>query len=148
MKRRNPLLHEQLIGRFLSDQDKMEAERPDMSNCSLANIIMDHIDITAERELKQRLQGQEVEEEFDTDSDEDEEELSGSAAAGGNSAGIADQDLLRREFVRAAYQSFLSGKDAGVDYGRIDADASLDDLVTQDREAEERYFDDRDEPDE
>jgi hypothetical protein len=146
MKRRNPLLHEQLIGRFLSDQDKMEAERPDMSNCSLANIIMDHIDITAERELKQRLQGQEVEEEFDTDSDEEEDEMS--AAAGGNSAGIVDQDLLRREFVRAAYQSFLSGKDAGVDYGRIDADASLDDLVTQDREAEERYFDDRDEPDE
>ena len=148
MKRRNPLLHEQLIGRFLSAEDKMEAERPDMSNCSLANIIMEHIDITAERELKQRLQGQEVEEEFDSDSEEEEEEDSVASVAGGNSAGIEDPDLLRREFVRAAYQSFLSGKDAGIEYERIDQDASLDDLLTEAREAEERYFDDRDELDE
>jgi len=74
MKRRNPLLHQQLIGRFQSEEERMEEERPDMTNCSLSNIIMEHIDITAERELKQRLQDQEEEEEFDTDSEEEEEE--------------------------------------------------------------------------
>ena len=141
MKRRHPLLHEQLIGRFQSEEEKMEVDRPDMSNCSLAKIILEHIDITAERELKQRLQGQEEEEEFETDSEEEEDDK-------GNSTGIGDQDVLRREFVRAAYQSFLSGKDAGIDYDRIDRDASLDDLLTEARDAEERYFEDKDEPDE
>jgi hypothetical protein len=139
MKRRNPLLHEQLIGRFQSEEEKMELERPDLTNCSLSNIIIEHIDITAERELKQRLQGQEEEEEFDTDSEEESEE-------GPNGAG--KQDVLRREFVRAAYQSFLAGKDMGIDYARIDKDASLDDLLAEARDAEERYFDERDEPDE
>ena len=33
----------------------MEQERPDMTNCSLSNIIMDHMDLNREREIKKRL---------------------------------------------------------------------------------------------
>jgi len=138
MKARNPLLHEQLVGRFMTEDEKEEEGRPDMSNCSLTNIILEHMDLNKERDEKKRLKELEEEEEFDTDdeSDQDEEEGIGRQEGG--------REFLKQQFVKAAYQSFLDGKDSGIDYKIIDTDITLDDLDAEQRDQEERYFDDSD----
>merc|ERR1712013_153253 len=58
------------------------------------------------------------------------------------------KEFLKQEFVNAAYQSFLAGKDPGLDYAQIDADATLDDLDAEELEQQEKYFDESDENDE
>ena len=138
MKARNPLLHEQLVGRFMTEEEKEEEGRPDMSNCSLTNIILEHMDLNKERDEKKRLKELEEEEEFDTDdeSDQDEEEGIGRQEGG--------REFLKQQFVKAAYQSFLDGRDSGIDYKIIDTDTTLDDLDAEQRDQEERYFDDSD----
>merc|ERR1712096_326641 len=142
MKARNPLLHEQLVGRFMTEEEKEEKERPDMSNCSLTNIILEHMDLNKERDDKKRLKEEEDEdeEEFDTDEDEsdDVEEEEGLGRQEGG------REFLKQQFVKAAYQSFLEGKDDEVDYRKIDNDGTLDDLDVEQRDAEEKYFDDSD----
>merc|ERR1712096_123527 len=140
MKARNPLLHEQLVGRFMTEEEKEEKERPDMSNCSLTNIILEHMDLNKERDDKKKLKEEEDEEEFDTDEDEsnDEEEEEGLGRQEGG------REFLKQQFVKAAYQSFLEGKDDEVDYRKIDNDGTLDDLDVEQRDAEEKYFDDSD----
>ena len=140
MKARQPLLHEQLVGRFLTTEEKEMEERPDMSNCSLSKIILDHMDLNKERDDKKRMKEEEEVEEFDTDEDEpedgnDDEELG--RLDGG-------RDFLRQQFVKSVYQTFLAGKDTGFDYRKVDTDESLDDLEAEQRDAEERYFEDGD----
>ena len=74
MKARNPLL----IGKFLTKEEKEDAARPDMTNGSLTNLILKHMDLNKERDDHKRMKADEEEEEFDTD-DEDEEEDTNSA---------------------------------------------------------------------
>jgi len=141
MKARNPLLHEQLIGKFMTNEEKEEAVRPDMTDCSLSNIILEHMDLNAERDEKKRLEEEENEEEFDTEDEDESAEENEEEDLGRHEEG---RDFLKKQFVKAAYQSFLDGNDVGVDYRRIDTDETLDDLDIEQREAEERYFDDSD----
>ena len=142
MKARNPLLYDQLIGTFLTREEKEDAARPDMTNCSLTNIILEHMDLNKERDTHKKMKADEDEEEFDTD-EEDEENNSAE-----DNAEIAKQEggraFLRQQFVKSSYQSFLDGKDAGFDYSKVDNDDSLDDLDMEQRDAEERYFEDSD----
>jgi len=141
MRQRNPLLYHQLIGEHMTEEEKAVAERPDMTNCSLTNIIIEHMDLNRERELKKRLKGVEDEEEFDSDS-EDEGPTPQATPINTYVNTEEDKESMRREFVQAAYRSFLAGKDSGVDYRKIDEDSSLDDLKLESQELEERYFDD------
>jgi len=139
MKRRNPLLYNQLIGQYLTEEEKEAKNRPDTSNCKLSDIILEHIDITDERDKREEEEENENVEEFDTDSDEEDD--GDNDIAGTDEAG---RDLLRQEFVRAAYNSFLEGKDVGFDYRNVDDNSELDNLDIEERDAEERYFDDED----
>jgi len=136
MRQRNPLLYQQLVRRHQTEEERALLERPDMTNCSLSNIIIEHMDLDRERDLKKRLEGEEEEEEFDSDSDD------GDADDKTESLPVSEEEkaALRREFVQAAYQNFLAGRDFGIDYKSIDEDASLDDLNIETRDTEERYF--------
>ena len=140
MRERAPLEYQQLVGRFLTQQEREEAARPDMSNCSLSKIILDHMDLDREREERKRQQ--EEEEEVEVDSDSDEEEAGTEEEGLGRLEG--GREFLKEQFVKQRYQSFLAGQDPGVDYRAIDTDDTLDDLEAQQRDAEERYFDDSD----
>eukprot|EP00088_Acartia_fossae_P024160 TRINITY_DN25123_c0_g1_i1.p1 TRINITY_DN25123_c0_g1~~TRINITY_DN25123_c0_g1_i1.p1 ORF type:complete len:313 (+),score=45.01 TRINITY_DN25123_c0_g1_i1:39-941(+) len=140
MRERNPLLYGQLVQKFQSPEEKAEADRPDMSNCSLTNIILDHMDLDRERELRKRLEEDEGEEEFDTDSEDDMADGDDTAV----SLGEEEKVTYRKEFVQAAYRSFLEGRDSGIDYRQIDNNPSLDDLAAEDRDREEKYFDEDD----
>jgi len=141
MKARNPLLHEQLVGRFLTEEEREEEIRPDMTNCSLSTIILDHMDLNTERDTKKRLKDEEEEEEFDTDDEESGEDVDEEEGIGRQEGG---REFLKQQFVKAAYKNFLDGKDDGVDYRKIDTDDTLDDLEVEQRDLEERYFDDSD----
>ena len=138
MKARNPLLHEQMVGRFLTQEEREEEERPDMTNCSLSKIILDHMDLNKERDDRKRMKEVEEEEEFDTDDEDDESEDEGLGRQDGG------KEFLKQQFVKTVYQSFLQGKDDGFDYRKIDNDETLDDLDAEQRDAEERYFEDSD----
>ena len=100
------------------------------------------MDLNKERDTHKKKKADEDEEEFDTD-EEDEENNSAE-----DNAEIAKQEdgraFLRQQFVKSSYQSFLDGKDAGFDYSKVDNDDSLDDLDMEQRDAEERYFEDSD----
>lgn len=135
MKRRNPLLYNQLIGRYLSEEEKEANNRPDLSNCKLSDIILKHIDITDERDKKAEEEESENVEEFDSDSEEEKDS---------NEVAETDEEsrnLLRKEFVRAAYNSFLEGNDEEFNYRNVDNNSELDNLDIEERDAEERYFD-------
>ena len=137
MKGRQPLLYHELIGRHLTYQEKSARERNLRSNCALSTIILEHMDLNEERERKKAQQDQDQEEEFDDDDEEEQEELTSSSS----SPDEEEKERLKDEFVRAAHQSFLDGKDLEFDYSTIDSDPSLDDLETLERDEEERYFD-------
>jgi len=141
MRERNPLLYEQLVGRFKTTEEKATDEAVDMTNCSLTNIILEHMDLNKERDDKKRMEKEEAEEEFDTDDEDTEEDKDVAKLEGG-------REFLKQEFINASYQSFLAGKDPGLDYHVIDTDTSLDDLEAEEQEAQEKYFDDSDENDE
>jgi len=144
MRQRNPLLYDQLIKQYQTQEEKMEQERADMTNCSLSKIILEHMDLNRERDLKKRLAAVD-EEEFDTDSEDESEGIKPAVPAHTPSTLTLQEKLdLRREFVDAAYQSFMAGTDPGINYKEIDENADFDDIVLEDREHEERYFDDDD----
>ena len=68
-----------------------------MSNCSLSNIILDHMDLNKERDDKKKAAEEEAEEEFDTDEEEAEDDKAVARMKGG-------RDFLKQEFINAAYQ--------------------------------------------
>ena len=138
MKRRNPLLYEQLVGQYLTEEEKEAKSRPDMSNCRLSTIILDHMDINCEKDTKTAQVEEENIEEFDTDEDDDNEDDDCKEVAGSDETG---REILRQEFVRSAYTSFLEGRDEGFDYRKVDNDTNLDNLDIEEQDAEERYFD-------
>ena len=144
MKARNPLLYDQLIGKFLTKEEKEDAARPDMTNCSLTNIILEHMDLNKERDDHKRMKADEEEEEFDTDDDDDDEDTNSAEDNEQIAKQEGGREFLRQQFVKSSYQSFLEGKDAAFDYSKVDNDDSLDDLDMEQRDAEERYFEDSD----
>jgi len=141
MRERNPLLYQQLVGKFMTAEEKAADEAVDMTNCSLSKIILEHMDINKERDDRKREEKEEQEEEFDSEEEADGDDKNVARLEGG-------KEFLKQEFVNAAYQSFLAGKDPGLDYAQIDADATLDDLEAEELEQQERYFDESDENDE
>jgi len=147
MKQRNPLLYEQLIGKFKTEEEKQADDAPDMTDCSLSNIILKHIDITNERDTKKKMEEVEddqIEEVESDDESDDEEDIMDESELAKEDEG---RNILKKEFLKAAYNSFLDGKDVGVNYKEIDNDSSYDDLDLEDRDAEEKYFDEDDDCD-
>ena len=52
------------------------------------------------------------------------------------------KELRMAEFARVMKESFVDGRDGDFfDYAEVDGDSDLDDLDEEDRDAEERYFD-------
>ncbi|XP_053612297.1 coiled-coil domain-containing protein 97 [Plodia interpunctella] len=161
MMYRNPLLYEQLIGQYLSDDEIRERDGIDTENITFLNMILETVDRNQMRETKnvQMLE-------------EDNEEQSESAHNCDNSAEIfkskkswgdfdtpdikpnylpeprkqalisaPERNLLRQEFIQEMYNSFLEGNDVDFDYSNIDNDEQYDDLQQEAQDAEDRYFD-------
>lgn len=159
MMSRNPLLYEQLIGQFLSDEEIRARDGVDRENLTFLDLILETVDRNEMREMKNE---QMLEEDLDSMSIEDppsnRNDISEKRKQWGEFE-IADttpsfkpeirkqalisapeRRLLREEFLQEMYNSFIEGYD-DVDYDSIDNDEQLDDLQQISQDAEDKYFD-------
>ncbi|XP_075555600.1 coiled-coil domain-containing protein 97 [Dermacentor variabilis] len=137
MRRRNPLLFEQMIGRYMTEKEKLDLDKMDFSTLTFSGLLMEHIDrneVTSLRRQQQDLEEATFEEsDSDTEEEECEEDMPPVSAT--------EKRLLRNEFVNTMYESFLSGKDKDYDYESVDNNADFDSLQTRQHDEEEKYFD-------
>ncbi|XP_029633904.1 coiled-coil domain-containing protein 97 [Octopus sinensis] len=139
MKSRDPLLYEELIGQHLTEEERVEKANSIMAKNenSLSQFLLRHIEQQQENALYYSLKHKEEEcfEEFDSDSDEEIE------IPAKRKLSKPEKKELRAEFLHIMQERFLDGKDLGYDYSTIDDNAVYDDLDTEDKDEEEKYFD-------
>ena len=157
MRKRQPLLHQQLIGQYQATLGE-----PALGTMKLSDSIMQNVE---EQQVQRKLQEQkerfeQVEDEEDS-SDAEAGSMVQSGPAGSAheleatplndeappaahpAATLSEQERAQNahEFSHVMQQKFLAGEDEGVDYAAIDRDEMLDDLEVQAQDAEAKYFD-------
>lgn len=155
MMKRNPLLYEQLVGQYMTEDEKKQRDKVASENATFVKILMEGIE-RDESEAK-RIK-QEEEEEGAMEHEEKQmqkiEDPSPSFVRWGeidekpkarktqpSSITAAERRLLKEEFVTTMYESFLEGKDADFDYEKVDENQQYDNIDTLANDAQERYFD-------
>uniref|UniRef100_A0AC11BZJ8 Coiled-coil domain containing 97 n=1 Tax=Ovis aries TaxID=9940 RepID=A0AC11BZJ8_SHEEP len=127
MRFRAPLLYEQYIGQYLTQEElsaRTPAHRPPKPGppgtptCPLSDLLLQSYQ---ERELQQRLLQQQEEEEACLEEEDDEEDEDEEDQRPGNDseAWVPDSEerlILREEFTSRMHQRFLDGKDGDFDY--------------------------------
>ncbi|XP_008046167.1 coiled-coil domain-containing protein 97 [Carlito syrichta] len=145
MRFRAPLLYEQYIGQYLT-QEELSARTPahlGTPACPLSDLLLQSYQ---ERELQQRLLQQQEEEEACLEEEEEEEDSDEEDQRSGkdSEAWVPDSEerlILREEFTSRMHQRFLDGKDGDFDYSMVDDNPDFDNLDIVTRDEEERYFD-------
>ncbi|XP_076464129.1 coiled-coil domain-containing protein 97-like [Babylonia areolata] len=167
MKRREPLLYQQMIGRFMTEEEhqQKEAEAIDRSDLRFSTILLNHMDIVQERALyKHQKEEEECQEEEEEDSDEEEEEedddeeenrqqkerktdMEEDEDEAEDIPEISDvratdiwRQQLREEFKAIMHEKFLSGDDSQFDYSKVDDNPDYDSLQTVAQDEENKYF--------
>ncbi|KAJ8254294.1 hypothetical protein COCON_G00209060 [Conger conger] len=144
MRVREPLLYEQYIGQYLSEEELCQRAAQSMSaGCTgLADLLMNSYQ---ERLLQNTLQQQQdQEEEAQEETEEEEEECCEEGGGEHWEPSEEEKALLKEEFLTQMHQRFLDGKDKGFNYSEVDENPDYDNLDIVSRDAEERYFDDDD----
>ncbi|XP_046577626.1 coiled-coil domain-containing protein 97-like [Haliotis rubra] len=135
MKWRDPLLYEQMVGNFLTEEEIQS--KVDKTDLRFSNILLKHIDQIEENALYARQkEAEECQEEEEEDSEEEEEMEK-------KKPKISDveKQMLKSEFLQIMQERFMSGKDKDFDYSQVDKNADYDSLDTLGKDEEERYFD-------
>lgn len=165
MMKRNPLLYDQLVGQYLSEDEKRERDKVSTEEASFVRILMEGIE-RDESEAKRVKQAEEEEEGDDEDEVVDskhiatvEEEEEAERAAypvwgeinptrpktkkfqNASLITAAERNLLREEFVTTMYENFLEGKDSDFDYKKVDNNLQYDNIEILGNDAQEKYFD-------
>ncbi|XP_050347137.1 coiled-coil domain-containing protein 97 [Nymphalis io] len=161
MMYRNPLLYEQLIGQYLSDEEIRDRDAVGTENLTLLSMILDTVERNEMRQTK-----------YEQMLNEDEDSSDGTLQSNDNKNGacskekqwgsfdIPDTDapyapdkrkpaminanernLLREEFLHEMYTSFIEGRDINFDYNSVDNNEEYDDLQQISQDAEDKYFD-------
>lgn len=161
MMSRNPLLYEQLVGQYLTDEEIRERDGVDRGNLTLLDLILETVDRNQIREMKNE---QMLEEDLDSMTllDDQENQRKGHKikkkqwgdfetvdttptfkpeVRKQSMISAPERRLLREEFVQEMYNSFIDGRDFDIDYSSIDNDEQYDDLQQQSQDAEDKYFD-------
>lgn len=159
MMYRNPLLYEQLVGQYLSDEEVKERDGVDRENLSFLNLILDTVDRNEMRETKNEQMLVEDEDsnssqEMPNEGGQNSEEEQCKTKHWGELPGFTppkvrkqilisapERRLLREEFLQEMYSSFMEGRDTEIDYDSIDNDEQYDDLQQASQDAEDKYFD-------
>ncbi|KAM5295948.1 coiled-coil domain-containing protein 97 [Glossophaga mutica] len=152
MRFRAPLLYEQYIGQYLT-QEELSARAPSHQPpkpgshgtpaCPLSDLLLQSYQ---ERELRQRLLQQQEEEEACLEEEEEVEDSDKEDQSPGKDSEVWVPDseerlILREEFTSRMHQRFLDGKDGDFDYSTVDDNPDFDNLDIVARDEEERYFD-------
>ncbi|KAL6083625.1 hypothetical protein STEG23_027616 [Scotinomys teguina] len=149
MRFRAPLLYEQYIGQYLTQEELSartpapQAPRPGSPSTPaypLSDLLFQSYQ---ERELQQKLLRQQEEEEacLEEEEDSDEEDQRSDKDSESWVPDSEERLILREEFTSRMHQRFLDGKDGGFDYSTVDDNPDFDNLDIVARDEEERYFD-------
>ncbi|XP_068605776.1 coiled-coil domain-containing protein 97 [Brachionichthys hirsutus] len=149
MRTREPLLYEQYIGQYLTDEEVLErsqeanaAGATDAGTGGLAGLLLNTYQ---EHLIQNRLQAEQEREEGAQEEDEDEEKDARSVQQQEAAPTAEEKALLREEFISQMHQRFLDGKDTDFNYSDVDENPDYDNLDIVSRDAEEKYFDEDDE---
>ncbi|XP_067930288.1 coiled-coil domain-containing protein 97-like isoform X2 [Watersipora subatra] len=140
MKQRDPLYYEQMVGKYLTDEE-IQAQSDGLlrQHTGFSTILLEHMD-SKDAEEKYLRQVSREEEQLEESEEEEETE-----AEEEDPMSAEDRTALREEFLHTMQERFLSGLDKDFDYESIDNDERYDDTIQEGRDAEERYFDASDE---
>lgn len=153
MRMREPLLYEQYIGQYLTDEEVLERSQEAMRDSEpgapgggtggLAHLLLDSYQ---ERLIQNRLQEEQEREEGAQEEEEDEDDDAVQLPDG--EPPPAEKALLRAEFISQMHQRFLDGKDKDFNYSEVDENPDYDNLDIVSRDAEDKYFDEDDDEEE
>uniref|UniRef100_A0A3Q0SDR4 Coiled-coil domain containing 97 n=1 Tax=Amphilophus citrinellus TaxID=61819 RepID=A0A3Q0SDR4_AMPCI len=136
MRMREPLLYEQYIGQYLTD------EEPGQGTGGLAHLLLNTYQ---ERLIQNRLQEEQEKEDGALEEEEDEDDYVQQKEC---EPTPEEKALLREEFISQMHQRFLDGKDKDFNYSEVDENPDYDNLDIVNRDAEDKYFDEDDDDDE
>lgn len=146
MRKRSPLLYEQYIGQYLSEEEKFERDKAEIGHeLSLSELLMGRQEKQMDEWLLEYERDQEdgMEEESDSDSDG----LKGEVESGSPLKGCPTEQekiMLHEEFLSVMQDRFMRGEEQEFDYSTVDANTEFDDLKIRERDEQERYFDSED----
>ncbi|KAM7386544.1 hypothetical protein PAMA_009245 [Pampus argenteus] len=157
MRIREPLLYEQYIGQYLTDEEVLARSQEAMLDGAqgetgalgggtggLAHLLLNSYQ---ERLIQNRLQ-EEQEREEGAQEEEDEEDEDNRVQQKVLQPTSEEKALLREEFISQMHQRFLDGKDKDFNYSEVDENPDYDNLDIVSRDAEDKYFDEDDEEEE
>ncbi|XP_019967628.2 coiled-coil domain-containing protein 97 [Paralichthys olivaceus] len=159
MRIREPLLYEQYIGQYLTDEEVLERSQEAMLDGApggpgapaggaggLAHLLLNSYQ---ERLIQNRLQEEQEREEGALEEEEEDEEDDDNRVQESEREPTAEEKaLLREEFISQMHQRFLDGKDKDFNYSEVDENPDYDNLDIVNRDAEEKYFDEDDDDEE
>uniref|UniRef100_A0A8C6TA56 Coiled-coil domain containing 97 n=1 Tax=Neogobius melanostomus TaxID=47308 RepID=A0A8C6TA56_9GOBI len=143
MRRREPLLYEQYIGQYLTDEEVLERSQEAMQEGApegsggLAHLLLNSYQ---ERLIQNQMQVEQEREDGALEEHEEEEE----AQEKEWEPTAEEKALLRGEFISQMHQRFLDGKDKDFNYREVDENPDYDNLDIVSRDAEDKYFDEDD----
>ncbi|XP_068435092.1 coiled-coil domain-containing protein 97 [Clinocottus analis] len=153
MRIREPLLYEQYIGQYLTDDEVLERSQeamqdqahggpgaPAAATGGLANLLLNSYQ---ERLIQKRLQEEQDREDGAREEEEDDDD-GYSVQQKQWEPTPEEKALLREEFVSQMHQRFLDGKDKDFNYSEVDENPDYDNLDIVSRDAEDKYFDEDD----
>ncbi|CEI94836.1 hypothetical protein G6F70_007818 [Rhizopus microsporus] len=167
MQLREPELYEQFVGRHVPASEK---NKPFENDVTLVNRILSNIDrkyVSDRLDEQRQIEEEQFEEEEEDTDDEDikmkdvQKTPSNIASEGtgeaddGNIEEVEDEDIeavmqyreeQRQELIRLLEEKFLAGKD-DFDYTAVDYNEEYDDLDQQERDIQDKYFDEDDDLD-
>ncbi|XP_051571892.1 coiled-coil domain-containing protein 97-like isoform X2 [Myxocyprinus asiaticus] len=144
MRVRDPLLYEQYIGQYLSEEEIFQRSEEAMRNGpgGLANLL---INSYQERLIQNRLEEEQEREQCAMEESEEEDFDEPRQAEWEPNA--EEKAMLREEFLTQMHQRFLDGKD-DFNYSEVDENPDYVNLDIVSHDAEERYFDEDEEEEE
>ena len=152
MRERNPLLFEQYVGHYLTEDEKDRLER-NLHDMSLSSLIMKNMDIDErQRRLKQQQDIEQTQlEESDSSSDETDEGPQSVSKkqpttepmklSSDPDIAAREKAMLKQELLRAMQLRFMSGQDEDFDYTQVDTNEKYDSLEQRRQDDEDAYFD-------
>lgn len=87
MRQRNPYLYEQLVGQYLSPEERKEREAPDLENITFVNLLLMKISKDETKELRTKQENEENGVENDSSESSEENEVDPCAAKNWNERG-------------------------------------------------------------
>ncbi|XP_077396187.1 coiled-coil domain-containing protein 97 [Festucalex cinctus] len=156
MRTREPLLYEQYIGQYLTDEEVIERSQEAMlggaqlepaisgggATGGFTNLLLNSYQ---ESLIQCRLQEEQDKEEGAQEEEDDEEDEEDRVQEETWEPTTEEKALLREEFISQMHQRFLDGKDTDFNYSEVDENPDYDNLDIVERDAEEKYFDEDDE---